>query len=109
MDEKKVEESVLDKNIQDSYKPRDKSVPGEIPEEVKKEMEKTREKLDSFKKNILKKYPFTVAIGIIPPQAAEKFDEENELTEEEKKQKPMHLVVIIPEEKFKDLNKIRAY
>jgi len=108
MDEKKVEESVLDKNIQDSYKPRDKSVPGEIPEEVKKEMEKTREKLDSFKKNILKKYPFTVAIGIIPPQAAEKFDEENELTEEEKKQKPMHLVVIIPEEKFKDLNKIRA-
>jgi len=110
MAENKSSEKALDKtmNIQDEYKPRDKTLPGEISEEAKKEMEKTREKLENFKKFILKKYPFTIAIGIIPPQAADKFDEENELTEEEKKLKPMHLVVIIPEEKFKEINKIRA-
>ena len=71
-------------------------------------MEKTRAKLESFKKSVLKKYPFTLAIGIIPPQAAEKFDEENELSEEEKKAKPLHLIIVIPEEKFKEINKIKA-
>jgi predicted nucleotidyltransferase/uncharacterized protein (UPF0332 family) len=80
----------------------------DIPEEVKKEMEETRKKLDTFKKDVLKKYPFTLAIGIIPPQAAEKFDEENGLTEEEKKTKPMHIVMIIPEEKFKEIGKIKT-
>ena len=110
MAENKNSEKALDKtmNAQEEYKPRDKTLPGEISEEAKKEMEKTREKLENFKKHILKKYPFTIAIGIIPPQAADKFDEENELNEEEKKAKPMHLLVIIPEEKFKEINKIRA-
>lgn len=103
-------EPALDQSMQASYKPgtRGKPVPTEIPEHVKKEMEKTREKLESFKKTIIKKYPFTVSIGLVPPQAAEKFDEENELTEEEKKSKPLHLLIVIPEEKFKEINKIKA-
>ncbi len=99
----------LDKSmtLPESYKP-GKTVPGQISEEAKKEMEETRTKLEKFKKYITKKYPFTQAIGIIPPQAADKFDEENELTPEEKKQKPMHLAIIIPEDKFKEINKIKA-
>jgi len=80
----------------------------DIPEEVKKEMEETRKKLDNFKKDILKKYPFTLALGIIPPQAAEKFDEENGLTEEERKAKPMHILMVIPEENFKEIGKIKT-
>jgi len=80
----------------------------DIPEEVKKEMEETRKKLDSFKKEILKKYPSTLALGIIPPQAAEKFDEENGLTEEERKAKPMHILMVIPEENFKEIGKIKT-
>jgi len=104
---KKPELDALDKSMSE-YKPRDKAMPSEIPEEVKKEMEKTRTKLESFKKSVLKKYPFTLAIGIIPPQAAEKFDEENELSEEEKKSKPLHLIIVIPEDKFKEINKIKA-
>ncbi len=109
-EQKNSKEMALDKSMsmQDSYKPRDKSIPGDISEEAKKEMEKTREKLEDFKKFVLKKYPFTIAIGIIPPQAAEKFDEENELTEEEKKDKPMHIIVIVPEDNFKEINKIKA-
>lgn len=105
--EGKVEEEVLDKSVQE-YQAKNKSAMStEIPEEVKKEMEKTREKLESFKKSIIKKYPFTLAVGIIPPQAAEKFDEENELSEEERKQKPMHILVVISEDKFKEINKIK--
>ena len=100
------EGQALDKSMQD-YTPKGKQAPNEVPEKVKKEMEKTREKLEKFKKSIIKKYPFTLSIGIIPPQAAEKFDEENELTEEEKKGKPMHLVVVIPEDKFKEVAKIK--
>jgi len=102
---KKSGNKALDKNMQEEYKP--SKTPGEIPEEVKKEMEKTREKLEKFKKYILKKYPYTLAIGIIPPQAGEKFDEENELSEEERKQKPMHLIMIVPEDKYKEIGKIK--
>jgi uncharacterized protein (UPF0332 family) len=73
-----------------------------------KEMEKLREKLESLKKHICSTYKFTEAIGIIPPQAAHIFDEENELSEEDKKDKPMHLVVIIPSDKEKEFNDMRA-
>ncbi len=80
----------------------------DIPDDVKKEMDKTRIELEKVKKSILSKYRFTMALGIIPPQAAEKFDEEMELTEEEKKEKPIHLVMLIPEDNFKEIGKIRA-
>jgi len=76
--------------------------------EQEKEMKKVREKLDSLKKWIRSKYKFTEAIGIIPPQAAEIFDEENELSEEEKKGKPMHLLVVLPDDKEKEYNQIRT-
>jgi uncharacterized protein (UPF0332 family)/predicted nucleotidyltransferase len=89
------------------YVPKDK-LPGQVSEEQQKEIDKTKEKLESFKKEIVKKYPFTLAIGITPPQAAERFDDELALTEEERKTKPMHLTMLIPEEEFKNINKIRA-
>ena len=73
----------------------------------KKDMIKIKEKLESLKKFIHLKYKFIKAIGIIPPQASEIFDEENELSEEEKKSKPMHLVVILPDNKEKEFNKIK--
>jgi uncharacterized protein (UPF0332 family)/predicted nucleotidyltransferase len=89
------------------YVPNQK-LPGQIPEAQKKEIDKTKEKLEDFKKEVLKKFPFTLALGITPPQAAERFDEELGLTAEEKKEKPMHLVMIIPEDNFKEINKIKA-
>jgi len=105
--EEKKEESLQNevKDIKIDYKA--KPLANEIPEEVKKEMEKTREKLDKFKKQVLKKYPFTLAIGILPPQASEKLEEEEEVPEEEAKQKPVHVLVVIPEEHFKDMVKIK--
>ena len=84
-------------------------IPGQdVSQKAKKQMDETKAKLENFKKEVLKKYPFTIAMGIIPPQAADKFDEELGLTEEEKKEKPMHITMIIPEKEFKNMGKIRA-
>lgn len=80
----------------------------DLPEKAKRQMEETRKKLEKFKKELLKKYPFTMSLGIIPPQAADKFDEEMQLTDEEKKEKPMHITMIIPEDKFKEIGKIKT-
>ncbi|MBI2047340.1 nucleotidyltransferase domain-containing protein [Candidatus Pacearchaeota archaeon] len=79
----------------------------EISEEQRKEMEKTKQKLEDFRKQLIKKYPYVLAIGILPPQAAESFEEEEDVPEAERKQKPMHLVIIAPEEKLKEIPKIK--
>lgn len=78
----------------------------EIPEEVKKEIEKIRENLREFKKSIIKKFPYIVAIGILPPPAAPLIEEEEEV-HREKDEKIIHLIMILPEEKSKDLPKIK--
>jgi len=76
--------------------------------EQEKEMKKRREKLESLKKSLITKFKFIQAIGIIPPQAAQIFDEENELSEEEKKKKPMHLLVVLPDKKEKEYNDVKV-
>jgi predicted nucleotidyltransferase len=81
--------------------------PNALTPEQEKEMQKVREELDSLKQYILDTHKAVNGIGIIPPQAADMFDEENELTEEEKKEKPMHLVVILPDDKEKEFTAIR--
>lgn len=83
-------------------------VPNAPTSKDEKEMEKMREKLDEFKKFVLSKYKFVNAIGIIPPQAAEMFDEENELKEEEKKEKPMHILVVLDDDKEKEFNEVKV-
>lgn len=93
------------KDISLDYKK--EKVPGEISEKAKEEMEKTRKELENLKKKILKNYPFTVGIGILPPQAAEKIEEEENVPPEEAKKKPIHIIVIVPEDKFKEINKIK--
>ena len=109
---KEEDEPALDQTMDLKYQPGKPKLPSaispEISEKAKKEMERTRERMEKLKKLIIKKYPFTLSLGIIPPQAADKFDEENELTEAEKKEKPMHILMIIPEDNFKDIGKIKA-
>lgn len=107
MDKEKKED--LASEIKDSgldYKAR--KIPGEISEEQKVEMEKTRKELEDFKKKVLKKYPFTIALGILPPQSAEKIEEEEQVPIEESKKKPVHMMMIIPEDNFKEIVKIKA-
>jgi len=79
----------------------------EIPESVKKEIEKIRENLKDFKKNITKKFPYISAIGIIPPNANMLIEDEEEI-EKQKDEKIIHLIVLVPEEKVKEIPKLRA-
>jgi predicted nucleotidyltransferase/uncharacterized protein (UPF0332 family) len=83
------------------------AVPNQPSQADEKKMKEVREKLESLKKFIVSKYKFVKSIGIIPPQASEIFDEENELNEEERKNKPMHLVIILPDDKEKEFNQIK--
>ncbi len=72
--------------------------------------EKLKNKLESLKKAILKKFSFTKALGLLPAKAFPMFEEEeipNEFHEEIKKNKPLHLIMIIPEEEFKNISKIK--
>jgi len=78
----------------------------EIPEKARKEMKKTKEKLEKLKKYIVKKYPYTEAIGILPPQSIKIFIDEEEAPKESEKY--VHLYIIIPEEKLKETGKIKA-
>ncbi len=98
-------EGVEKEIINRKYEP--KGGVNEIPENVKKEMEKTKKKLDELKKYIIKKYPYTIALGILPPQYAKKYEEEEGMREEDKKKKLIHLAMIIPEEKEKEILKIK--
>ena len=79
-----------------------------IPEnskEISKEMDKTKKELEKLKSWIVKKYSFTQAIGILPPQAVKIFIDEEEVPKET--EKLVHLYMIVPEEKFKDIPKIQ--
>jgi uncharacterized protein (UPF0332 family)/predicted nucleotidyltransferase len=89
----------------DKYLP--KSEMPEISEKEKKDIEKKKEVLEKVKKYILKKHKFTLAIGIIPPQYVPKIEEDEPIPEEEKKDKRIHLMTIIPEEQFKNIKKIK--
>lgn len=79
---------------------------------LQKAMDKTKKELDKLKTWIIKKYPFTQAIGILPPQSVKLFIED-EIGEnigkeqQEKLLKKVHLYMVIPEEKFKEIGKIK--
>src|SRR3989338_1100969 len=87
------------------YTPKD-AMP-ELSEEVKKEMEKRKDELEKVKNFLIKKYPFTIAVGILPPQFVPKIEEEEDIPENERKEKRTHILVLIPEEQFKNIPKIK--
>lgn len=73
--------------------------------EMNKEMEKTKKELEKLKGALVKRFPFIQAIGVLPPQSIKHFITEEEAPKETEKY--MHLYVIVPEEKFKDVQKIK--
>lgn len=73
--------------------------------EIKKELEKTGKELDKLKEWILKKYKFVIALGILPPQSLNLFIEEEEIPKATEKH--LHLYMIVPEDNFKEIPKIK--
>ncbi len=70
-----------------------------------KEFENMKKDLDELKKKVVKKFPFTVAFSLLPGDAFKAFEEDEGLIPEEIAKKPLHLMMIIPEDEFKNIPK----
>lgn len=72
------------------------------------DFEKLKDKLEDFKKKVIKKFNFVRAIGILPPASWKMFEDDETLAKEIIESKPIHAIVIIPEEHYKELAKIKS-
>lgn len=77
----------------------------QITDEMAAKNEKLKDRLEDFKKKLVKKFPFTTFLSVIPAQAFKLFEEDEGLLPEEIAKKPLHLMMLIPEEKFKEIPK----
>lgn len=98
-------------NLGDKYSPKKSPIP-ENSEKVQKDLEKKKKDLEKIKAAILKKFPFVQAIGILPPQSIKIFIEEEmgenvPESEAKKIQEKVHLYTIVPEDKYKEIPKIK--
>jgi predicted nucleotidyltransferase/uncharacterized protein (UPF0332 family) len=103
-EENDIPEMNLDKKYQD--KPNLAQEDKESSESAKKEIEKTKKEIEKLKSYIVKKYPFTQMIGVLPPASIKEFIEEEEVPKETEKH--VHLYMVVPEENFKEYEKIKA-
>ncbi len=92
-----VNDNIPGMDLNNKYSAQKPVVP-ETSEKVQKEMEKTKKELEKLKNWIIKKYPFTQSISILPPQSIPLFIDEEEIPKETEKH--LHLYMIIPEEKY---------
>ncbi len=69
------------------------------------EAEKIKKDLDAFAKEITKKFKFTISLSVLPAQSVELFEEEASMTQEEKDKKPMHILMLVPEDEYKNIPK----
>lgn len=90
-----------------SYVPPSK-IPGAMPQistEGEKKNDKLKEQLEDFKKKLVKKFPFTTFLSVLPTSAFKMFEEDEGLLAEEIAKKPIHLIMLIPEDQFKEIPK----
>ncbi|MDP3882079.1 MAG: nucleotidyltransferase domain-containing protein [Nanoarchaeota archaeon] len=71
------------------------------------DFDKIKAKLENLKKSIIKKYSFTVALGLLPGPASPLFEEDEAIPKEVADTKPLYLMMIIPEEHYKNIPKIK--
>jgi uncharacterized protein (UPF0332 family)/predicted nucleotidyltransferase len=102
--EKDKDNSIPEMNIENKYSEKKSKIP-ENSTHAQKEMEKTKKEVEKLKNFIVKKYPFVQAIGILPPQSIPIFIEEEEVPKESEKH--IHLYMIVPEDKLKEIPKIK--
>ncbi len=109
MSEKKTKNLAEESNAPKKYEEAPK-VAGVTPEQQAKQMEeinKIKNKLESLRKNVVKKYPFTMVLGLLPMNAFALFEEDEGLPKEVIDSKPLHMMMIIPEDNYKDIPKIK--
>jgi predicted nucleotidyltransferase/uncharacterized protein (UPF0332 family) len=100
--------NIPEMNLEKNYTAKKPGV--EVPEKDKN-TDKVKKELEKLKNFIVKKYPFTQAISILPPQSIKEFIEEEteNLTKEqvEKLQKKIHINIIIPDDKDKKIPEMK--
>src|SRR3989344_5369882 len=104
MSEKNLVNSTGQNNKSQSKNEEQSRPPVLTPEQQAKQMEeleKIKGKLDSLKKTILKKYPFVMSLGLLPMNSFAMIEEDEGVPKEVIATKPLHLIMIIPEEKYK--------
>ncbi len=77
----------------------------QVPEELVKKADKLKEELEDFKKKIVKKFPFTHFLSVLPANSFKIFEEDEGLLPEEIAKKPLHVMMLISEEQFKNIAK----
>ncbi len=98
------ENDIPEMELDNKYSNKKDIIP-ESNEKMKKEFDKTKKELEKLKSSILKKYPFTQVISILPPVSIKHFIEEEEVPKETEKH--IHLCIVIPEDKLKEFPKIK--
>ncbi|MFH1365028.1 MAG: hypothetical protein ABIH28_00380, partial [archaeon] len=101
---KDSENEIPEMNLDTKYSNNKIPVP-ENTEKLRKDMDKTKKEIDKLKNFIIKKYPFTKFLSILPPQAIKLFIDEEEVPKET--EKFIQLYMVVPEEKFKEIPKIK--
>ena len=76
-------------------------------EQPKIDINKLKDKLEGFKKEVVKKYKFALSLSILSPNASPLFEEDEGLPKEAIESKPIHMMMIIPEEQYKEIPKIK--
>ncbi len=110
-DKEKENQEIPGMDLDTKYSAKKPILP-EGTEQLQKEMEKTKKEFDKIKAAIVRKYPFVQAIGILAPQTIKLFVEDElgegiPAEELQKLQKKNHLYIIVPEEKFKEIPKMK--
>jgi len=110
----KKSNNISSKDLKNKMAPENKyeKLPGNVegaPDMAKmaEDMEKLKTKLDAFKKKVIEKYKFTIALGMLPKGANIIFEEEEAVPKEVIESKPIHIIMLMPEEHYKDLAKIK--
>ena len=103
-DNKSKPEEIPEMSFDKKYSNKLPEIP-ETPDKIKKDMEKVKKELEKLKNFIVKKYPYTQSISILPPMSVKQFIEEEEIPKETEKY--IQLYMIVPEEKLKEIPKIK--
>lgn len=77
------------------------------PESLVNEFERIKTKFEGFKKEVVKKYPFTISLCLLPGNSYVMFEEDEQMPKEIIDTKPIHAMLIIPEEQYKNIPKIK--
>ncbi len=77
----------------------------QAPEELLKKADKLKEELEDFKKKIVRKFSFVSFLSILPTNSFKIFEEDEGILPEEIAKKPLHLMMLIPEDQFKNIPK----